>query len=530
MKWKRRLGVIALVAVAQVGIIYAYHVFQTTTLAWPSVHQMVRPKAKDVPAETEAMPPMVRQSGFAEPPAPGALLEPNATPPKDVPKKIEVGSEPSEPPLIPANNAAVEPPAPGDSTLRNLVAQQVEEQHKGTALELQKMAAVEPPPKAAEAPKPSSPAPLPSPPSAPTAPLPPPPPAPEPPKEIQHSKVAEPALNPLLEKKETGQPGPGCPPCSEKLAAPPAVEPMAPRVPAISVPDEPKPPQSPSLPQRLEQPEPAPKPVSVPPPDFEVIQAGAKISRPAPAPGAPPPPQPGGIPPIPTAPTQPAAPPATASATITSPWTLQVEVVDGKTILTAFTTKDAKFRVRCDKLDLQAPLGHVKAVGGVTIGSAGLEASCDNLTINLHEDQMLLEGKAQVKCLRDKRELEMKADRFSLRLSETTGSAAGGSKGSSGSTDKSAGKKQFKVYNLSAYQCRPGETAAAISRKLYGTEKYAQALVQFNRDYQGRHNLSPMPGATLYYPPKELLEESYPEALTRSSGRTVDSYYGGPPR
>jgi hypothetical protein len=216
-----------------------------------------------------------------------------------------------------------------------------------------------------------------------------------------------------------------------------------------------------------------------------------------------------------------------AKPVITSPWTLQVEVVDGKTILTAFTSKDAKFRVSCDKLDLQAPRGHMKAVGAVSISSSGLQAACDSLTINLQEDLMLLEGKAQMKCLRDKRELEMKADRFSLRLSETTGTA---SKTDAEAAGKTAAKRQFKVYNLSAYQCRPGDSAASISRRLYGSEKYAQALVQFNRDYQGRNTLNPTPGATLYYPPRELLEQTYPDVLTRSNGVAVQSYYAGPSR
>jgi hypothetical protein len=98
------------------------------------------------------------------------------------------------------------------------------------------------------------------------------------------------------------------------------------------------------------------------------------------------------------------------------PWNLRLAIVAGKTHLTAQTGKEVRFRVICDQLNLQAPRGTIAASGGVKLSSSGLEGTCDNLTISWQEDQVVLDGQAQLKCHREGQDLELKAAKLSLRL------------------------------------------------------------------------------------------------------------------
>jgi hypothetical protein len=105
------------------------------------------------------------------------------------------------------------------------------------------------------------------------------------------------------------------------------------------------------------------------------------------------------------------------------PWTLRIEIINaktndnGKTLLTASVGKEVQFRIMCDKLDLQSPRGIIDATGSVTLTSEGLDGTCDRLQITWVEDVVVLEGKANLKCQRDGQEVELKAERLSLRLS-----------------------------------------------------------------------------------------------------------------
>src|SRR5262249_43657087 len=103
------------------------------------------------------------------------------------------------------------------------------------------------------------------------------------------------------------------------------------------------------------------------------------------------------------------------------PWTLRLEIVKGKTKLTASIGKKVQFRVLCDKLNLQAPRGSIEALGAVKITSSGLEGTCDRLAIAWQEDRVVLDGKAQLKCQREGNDLELKADQLSLRLTPGEG-------------------------------------------------------------------------------------------------------------
>jgi hypothetical protein len=99
------------------------------------------------------------------------------------------------------------------------------------------------------------------------------------------------------------------------------------------------------------------------------------------------------------------------------PWVLRVEIVKGRTQLTAETSKDVQFRLTCERLNLQAPKGSIEAQGAVKLSSPGIDGTCDRLTITWQNDQVVLEGKAQMKCHRNGQDLELQSERLSLRLS-----------------------------------------------------------------------------------------------------------------
>lgn len=107
------------------------------------------------------------------------------------------------------------------------------------------------------------------------------------------------------------------------------------------------------------------------------------------------------------------------------PWTLRIELIKGRSHLTAQIKDEVQFRIRCDKLDLQAPRGNIRASGTVEILSEGLEATCDHLTIAWSEDAVLLDGQAHLKCRREGQNMEMKAPKLSLRLSVAQGGISG---------------------------------------------------------------------------------------------------------
>ena len=80
---------------------------------------------------------------------------------------------------------------------------------------------------------------------------------------------------------------------------------------------------------------------------------------------------------------------------------------------------------------------------------------------------------------------------------------------------------QVKQYDINAYSIKPEDRSFAdISQKLYGNDKYAQALVLFNRDHpqatEGIRQEPPQlrPGTPIFFPPKEILESKYASTLT----------------
>jgi hypothetical protein len=118
--------------------------------------------------------------------------------------------------------------------------------------------------------------------------------------------------------------------------------------------------------------------------------------------------------------TQPsAAPPSEpppAAVKITSPWKIYLSIVEGRTVLTAKTGAEVQFKVTCDKLDLQAPHGAIQAAGAVKLSSNDLDGTGERLTINLQEDKVILDGRAELRARREGQELELQADHLSLRI------------------------------------------------------------------------------------------------------------------
>ncbi len=84
---------------------------------------------------------------------------------------------------------------------------------------------------------------------------------------------------------------------------------------------------------------------------------------------------------------------------------------------------------------------------------------------------------------------------------------------------------QVKQYDINTYLVQPVDRSFAdISQKVYGSEKYGQALVLFNRDHpqatEGIRQEPPQlrPGSPIFYPPRDVLESKYASAIGTPAG------------
>lgn len=73
-------------------------------------------------------------------------------------------------------------------------------------------------------------------------------------------------------------------------------------------------------------------------------------------------------------------------------WSLQVDVVDGRTLVVATVNKRHEFKIACQDLDLQTGKGTLVATGKVEINGEALAASCGRLEILLTDDRLVLES------------------------------------------------------------------------------------------------------------------------------------------
>ena len=80
------------------------------------------------------------------------------------------------------------------------------------------------------------------------------------------------------------------------------------------------------------------------------------------------------------------------------------------------------------------------------------------------------------------------------------------------------GPVSVESYDAHRFVCQAGDTDyAAVSGKVYGDPKYAQALQAFN----GSDGLRLQPNAEIIYPPKEVLEKRYPNFFASNPAPTV---------
>jgi hypothetical protein len=120
---------------------------------------------------------------------------------------------------------------------------------------------------------------------------------------------------------------------------------------------------------------------------------------------------------------------AKAVPTDKSPWTLQWEINDGRTTLTARLNKRVDFRIVCDRVKMETLDGALVAIGKVVFMGPGLKGTCNQLTIVLSGDTVVLEGKAELQVQQGGNPTdlaiptaELKGEQFSLRLQQTAGS------------------------------------------------------------------------------------------------------------
>jgi len=108
------------------------------------------------------------------------------------------------------------------------------------------------------------------------------------------------------------------------------------------------------------------------------------------------------------------------------PWSLQVDMIDGQTIVTATVNKKHEFKIVCQSVDLQTAKSILKATGKVQITGEMMTGHCDHLTIPLLDDRLLMEGGAQVSIQKiptnvsseKPASFELKGSELNLRISE----------------------------------------------------------------------------------------------------------------
>jgi hypothetical protein len=277
--------------------------------------------------------------------------------------------------------------------------------------------------------------------------VPPPPPLPGPPTvgEAKKDEAADGRAKPLTTNADTPtavDPGPPPPPAApapgpgaslQKPTDPPAAPTPAPPGPApvIDRPDTPPAPlpapatekkESPPAPAAPIAPPPLPddKAPAIPPAPASPAVGTAPVAVPADTTSPPPPPPSSGEGRLVPMSAAPAPAPVETPPPVACPWILRMEIVKGRTQLEARIGKEVQFRVTCTQLSIEAPRGCLNAKGDVKITGSELDGSCEGLSINWQDDHVFLEGKAHLKCLRNGQDVDLNADRLSLKLSTSS--------------------------------------------------------------------------------------------------------------
>jgi hypothetical protein len=78
-------------------------------------------------------------------------------------------------------------------------------------------------------------------------------------------------------------------------------------------------------------------------------------------------------------------------------WSIQIEQVDAKNVVKATIAKKYDIKIVCEQVEMESQKGVLQARGKVEISDNSIECRCENLTIRLDDDRLLLRGQAQVK-------------------------------------------------------------------------------------------------------------------------------------
>ena len=71
---------------------------------------------------------------------------------------------------------------------------------------------------------------------------------------------------------------------------------------------------------------------------------------------------------------------------------------------------------------------------------------------------------------------------------------------------------------------REGDTFVNLSAAAYGSDKYANALQMYNRDYGSNRTLTTLQiGQTVMLPPLQFLQERYASAIGEARPNTVNA-------
>jgi len=108
------------------------------------------------------------------------------------------------------------------------------------------------------------------------------------------------------------------------------------------------------------------------------------------------------------------------------PWSLKIDIVDGQTIVVATVQKKHEFKIVCQSLDLQTGKGTLHAIGKVQITDDTMTGMCEQLSIPLMDDRLVLEGGAAITIEKDASRtsdsapvaFELKGDRLTLQISQ----------------------------------------------------------------------------------------------------------------
>jgi hypothetical protein len=102
-----------------------------------------------------------------------------------------------------------------------------------------------------------------------------------------------------------------------------------------------------------------------------------------------------------------------------NPWSLKLEIADGRTRLEARTDTGIQVKMICDRVNLAYPDGHIEASGNVFLSAGSLDGSCDKMTLCWCDNQIRLSGKVKLKGRHEDQHVELSGDSLAFKLAPT---------------------------------------------------------------------------------------------------------------